>query len=282
MATVENERIIEIFSTMDSQIQNTSLQRLQNVEKRIITVLELTGGVMEELANPSGPRKDLINNHCSEFMQLIKDIQVTLREEIKSASMKKLYRKNTVHPSPPLVSDKLAFLPAAILAITAALSPEDQEALAYLISCPSGNFSATRKTTSSSSSFSGHPPSFNCYCFNCYMSFWVRWDSSPNRQLIHQVIDAYEDGLQSKKEKSRRERRKANKDCGSGSGNELKKPEVALNGEDESGESAPAEENQESPISTTRGEEEDGYGEERGAVRRFVSFLGERIWGVWA
>ncbi|XP_031125490.1 mediator of RNA polymerase II transcription subunit 11-like [Ipomoea triloba] len=70
---------------MDSQIQNTSLQRLQNVEKRIITVLELTGGVMEELANPSGPRKDLINNHCSEFMQLIKDIQVTLREEIKSA-----------------------------------------------------------------------------------------------------------------------------------------------------------------------------------------------------
>nr|GMD92958.1 neurogenic protein mastermind [Ipomoea batatas] len=148
--------------------------------------------------------------------------------------MKKLYRKNTVHPSPPLVSDKLAFLPAAILAITAALSPEDQEALAYLISCPSGNFSATRKT---SSSFSGHPPSFNCYCFNCYMSYWV---------------------------------------------SELKKPEVALNGEDESGESAPAEENQESPISTTRGEEEDGYGEERGAVRRFVSFLGERIWGVWA
>ncbi|XP_019176044.1 PREDICTED: uncharacterized protein LOC109171409 [Ipomoea nil] len=195
--------------------------------------------------------------------------------------MKKLYRKNTVHPSPPLVSDKLAFLPAAILAITAALSPEDQEALAYLISCPSGNFSATRTTTTSS--FSGHPPSSNCYCFNCYMSFWVRWDSSPNRQLIHQVIDAYEDGLQSKKEKSRRERRKGNKDCGSGSGSELKKKlEVGLN-EDESGESVPAAE--ESPVSTTTHggeEEEDGYGEERGAVRRFVSFLGERIWGVWA
>lgn len=111
----------------------------------------------------------------------------------------------------------------------------------------------------------------------------MRWDSSPNRQLIHQVIDAYEDGLQSKKDKSRRERRKANKDCGSGSGNELKKPEVVgLNEDDESGESVPVEENQESPISTTRGEEEDGYGEERGAVRRFVSFLGERIWGVWA
>ncbi|KAL3370443.1 hypothetical protein AABB24_007469, partial [Solanum stoloniferum] len=72
-------------NTMDSQSQNTSLQRLQNVEKRIVRVLELAGGVMDEMANPSGPRKELINNHCSEFMQLIKDIQVTLREEIKSA-----------------------------------------------------------------------------------------------------------------------------------------------------------------------------------------------------
>lgn len=27
---------------------------------------------MDEMANPSGPRKELINNHCSEFMQLIK------------------------------------------------------------------------------------------------------------------------------------------------------------------------------------------------------------------
>lgn len=40
---------------------------------------------MDELANPSGPRKELVTNHCGEFMQLIKDIQVTLREEIKSA-----------------------------------------------------------------------------------------------------------------------------------------------------------------------------------------------------
>ncbi|XP_057497665.1 mediator of RNA polymerase II transcription subunit 11 [Actinidia eriantha] len=70
---------------MDSQSQNTSLQRLQNVEKRIVRVLELAGGVTDELSNPSGPRKELVNNHCAEFMQSIKDIQVTLREEIKSA-----------------------------------------------------------------------------------------------------------------------------------------------------------------------------------------------------
>jgi hypothetical protein len=27
---------------------------------------------MDELANPIGPRKELVNNHCLEFMQLIK------------------------------------------------------------------------------------------------------------------------------------------------------------------------------------------------------------------
>lgn len=70
---------------MDSQTHNTSLQRLQNVEKQIVKVLELAGGVMDELANPTGPRKEYINNHCREFMQLIKDIQVNLRDEIKSA-----------------------------------------------------------------------------------------------------------------------------------------------------------------------------------------------------
>ncbi|GMN37166.1 hypothetical protein TIFTF001_006593 [Ficus carica] len=70
---------------MDSQTQNTSLQRLQNVEKRIVRVLELAGEVMDELSNPAGPRKELVNNHCLVFMRLIKDIQMSLREEIKSA-----------------------------------------------------------------------------------------------------------------------------------------------------------------------------------------------------
>ncbi|XP_010551890.1 PREDICTED: mediator of RNA polymerase II transcription subunit 11 [Tarenaya hassleriana] len=70
---------------MDPQAQNTSLQRLQNVEKRIVRVLELAGGVMDQLANPAEPKKESVNSHCREFMQLIKDIQVTLREEIKSA-----------------------------------------------------------------------------------------------------------------------------------------------------------------------------------------------------
>lgn len=54
---------------------------------------------MDELANPSGPRKELVNNHCSELMQLIKDIQVTLREEIKSACEYRPFEKCDYVPS---------------------------------------------------------------------------------------------------------------------------------------------------------------------------------------
>lgn len=87
---------------MDPQTQNTSLQRLQNVERvrffqkisnflprdpimdlfdvnmyafmaqRVVRVLELAGGVMEELASPSGPKKEFVNSHCGEFMQSMK------------------------------------------------------------------------------------------------------------------------------------------------------------------------------------------------------------------
>ncbi|KAL5153110.1 Mediator of RNA polymerase II transcription subunit 11 [Glycine soja] len=63
---------------MDSQGQTTSLHRLQNVEKRIVKVLEFAVGVMDELASPIGPRKDVVQNHCLEFMQLIKDISLAV------------------------------------------------------------------------------------------------------------------------------------------------------------------------------------------------------------
>ncbi|XP_019171505.1 PREDICTED: uncharacterized protein LOC109167056 [Ipomoea nil] len=206
--------------------------------------------------------------------------------------MKKLYRKGTVFPSPPLVSDQLAFLPAAIFTLTLALSQEDRQVLAYLLSCPSGNFStATHHHHKNSSSGKGgggahHPPSFNCFCFNCYRSYWARWDSSPNRQLIDEIIEAYEDGLQSKKEKSRRERRKSNKgsvsssSSSSSSGEVMRKSEVmmmSLN-KDDSGEADGAAAAA-LPSHSGEGEEEGG---EKGSVRRLVSFLGEKIWSVWS
>ncbi|EES06417.1 mediator of RNA polymerase II transcription subunit 11 isoform X2 [Sorghum bicolor] len=70
---------------MIPQSQSSSLQRLQLVEKRIVRVLELAGAVMEELGNSQGPRNDAVAAHCREFMIAMKEIQTTLREEIKSA-----------------------------------------------------------------------------------------------------------------------------------------------------------------------------------------------------
>ncbi|CAM6007010.1 unnamed protein product [Sphagnum compactum] len=63
---------------------STSLQRLHHVEKRIVHTVELAGGVMEELAKAGGPRNEVVTVQCQEFMQAVKEIQTTLRDEIKS------------------------------------------------------------------------------------------------------------------------------------------------------------------------------------------------------
>ncbi|KAL4562983.1 hypothetical protein LXL04_027014 [Taraxacum kok-saghyz] len=188
--------------------------------------------------------------------------------------MKKLYRKSTVHPSPPLISDHLALLPAAIFTLTMALSPEDKEVLAYLVS--STNFPTPRKTTTttttttckSSATTADHPPLFNCSCFRCYTSYWVRWDSSPNRQLIHEIIDAFEDGLiRNKREKNKKDRKKKyNSSC---SNEETSTPEST-------------ELPQSSEMSPVKLNESDSVPDcEEGSVRKLVNFLGERIWSVW-
>ncbi|KAK2992227.1 hypothetical protein RJ640_005714 [Escallonia rubra] len=215
--------------------------------------------------------------------------------------MKKLYRKGTVHPSPPLISDQLAFLPATILTLAAALSPEDREVLAYLISCSTSNCSSSKRSTQKASTVSGggggaaaapakagdHPACYGCSCFGCYMSYWVRWDSSPNRQLIHEIIDAFEDGLvqERKREKGKKERRRKR----GGESGESTRPESGA-GKGELSESDSVEEGGGNGGGQSEGggggaggggddEEEEGF--EKGSVRKFVSFLGERIWSVW-
>ncbi|XP_037446767.1 mediator of RNA polymerase II transcription subunit 11-like isoform X2 [Triticum dicoccoides] len=70
---------------MIPQGQSSSLERLHNVEQRMVRVVELSGAVMEELGNSQGPRAEAVAAHCREFMLYMKEIQTTLREEIKSA-----------------------------------------------------------------------------------------------------------------------------------------------------------------------------------------------------
>ncbi|KAI8526822.1 hypothetical protein RHMOL_Rhmol12G0026700 [Rhododendron molle] len=145
--------------------------------------------------------------------------------------------KGKIHPSPSSSSSStppsnslpnqnalsvLALLPAAILALISVLSAEDKEVLAYMVTRsmnsvnPSPSSSAEEKNKKSSngkklpgSSSSGSSggvhkvPFFNCECFDCYTSFWFRWDSSPDKELIHKAIEEFEEFLFSQEQVKR-------------------------------------------------------------------------------
>ncbi|CAH8389010.1 unnamed protein product [Eruca vesicaria subsp. sativa] len=218
--------------------------------------------------------------------------------------MKKLYRKGTVHPSPQKKPDDqlLQLLPVAIFSLAAVLSQEDREVLAYLISTAS--YSGDRNHTSrlnktkphEKSRLDNHSPLFHCDCFSCYTSYWVRWDSSPSRKLIHEIIDAFEDSLEKKKKGGRKDRRKR-----SGKTSALASPRFGTKDSESfsqltesiassfacsssselvDGTNGSLESMEEELRAGDVGEEADKE-EEKGSVRRFVSFIGEKVFGVW-
>ena len=114
------------------------------------------------------------------------------------------------------------------------------------------------------------------------MSYWIRWDSSPNRQLIHEIIDAFEDWLlkqgnisNTNSNKNRKDRkRKGNRQ---GSSELIKRPELRMKDKLDESDSVGAISSGSGGSEVVGGGEE---GAEKGSVRRFVSFIGERIWGV--
>ncbi|KAK9924450.1 hypothetical protein M0R45_032817 [Rubus argutus] len=196
--------------------------------------------------------------------------------------MKKLYnKKGKVHPSPPpSIPDPFALLPATILTLTAALSAQDREVLAYLISYTNNNNSANIYTHKAHEAEKDHPhpPMFQCDCFRCYTSFWARWDSSPNRQFIHEIIEAYEEKLAEKKRRNskvKKVKKKKIEDESKGNIGNLPVMKEELSN------------NPEVDVECCDGDEE---GCEEGCeveivkastMRRLVSFIGDRIWGVW-
>ncbi|XP_050205307.1 uncharacterized protein LOC126655249 [Mercurialis annua] len=134
----------------------------------------------------------------------------------------KLKNKGKVYPSPssspssnsrPGADDFISvlnILPATILTLASVLSLQDREVLAYMItrSLKTTTTAATSATAQDSkkklpksspslpSGGAAHKsPLFDCDCFECYTSYWFRWDSSVNRELIHQVIEAFEEHL---------------------------------------------------------------------------------------
>lgn len=227
--------------------------------------------------------------------------------------MKKLYKKGTVHPSPQIKSDDqlLSLLPVAIFSLAAVLSPQDREVLAYLISTAS--YSGERNFTSRVnktkprivSHFDNHSPLFHCDCFSCYTSYWVRWDSSPSRQLIHEIIDAFEDSLEKKKQRKNKKNINGKKDRRKRS---VKSPALVSSSfgtndipsqlSESSGSSCPCKCTSSSELVDGTGScngclvskeefragdvgEEAAEEEEKGTVSRFVNFIGEKVFGVW-
>lgn len=112
----------------------------------------------------------------------------------------------------------------------------------------------------------------------------MKWDSSPSRQLIHEIIDAFEEDslMKNKKEKTKKERKKRDGSTGSA---ELKTVEETLGKDDEVlAKSAKVEESSGFSDGGQHGGGGGGGKEEemdKGSLRRFVNFVGEKIWGVW-
>lgn len=49
-----------------------------------------------------------------------------------------------------------------------------------------------------------HKVSSTCDCFSCYSSFWSRWNTSPNRDLMNEILDVIEEGPKSSKGKKKK------------------------------------------------------------------------------
>ncbi|XP_062219136.1 CASP-like protein 4A1 [Phragmites australis] len=116
-----------------------------------------------------------------------------------------------IHPSPSgaggwgddPVAAAFRLLPAAMLVVATALRPEDQEVLAHLVirkPLQGGDDAAAVPPSEQPARgvgrrHRGHPPTIGCGCFECYITFWSRWDCSPQCDGIHAALDAFEEHL---------------------------------------------------------------------------------------
>ncbi|KAK1365635.1 Mucin-17 like [Heracleum sosnowskyi] len=119
--------------------------------------------------------------------------------------------KGKVHPSPSAHSlspaedifSILKLLPATILVLVSVLSLQDREVLAFLITrslksaTPSSQITEkkNKEETKLLPENQHKILAFDCDCFNCYTSYWYKWDSSSNREIITQAIEAFDEDL---------------------------------------------------------------------------------------
>ncbi|XP_039070425.1 uncharacterized protein LOC120217357 [Hibiscus syriacus] len=106
------------------------------------------------------------------------------------------------------------------------------------------------------------------------MSYWGKWDSSPNRHLIHEIIGAFEDELaRSKKTETKSKKERKTKGGSAADDNSVGLKET----KEDSGELNTVE-----PRNGRGGGCGDGgeEGTEKGPVRRLVYFIGKNISNV--
>ncbi|XP_062185384.1 uncharacterized protein LOC133888975 [Phragmites australis] len=203
--------------------------------------------------------------------------------------MKKLYqgKGRRVHPAPADAAAGVV-LPAAVLALASALTAEEQEVLAYLLSCGGAAGGRRRRC-------GPHPPEMGCGCFGCYKSFWARWDASPNRHLIHRIIDAVEEGGGGgppRRPSRRRRRGRRNSDAFEDAA-DAGEPDISVehhpscdggrDGDDEGKDgcsSMDGDEDDESMADESDCSDSNGN-TEKSTVGRLVRFIGEKVWGAW-
>eukprot|EP00245_Coleochaete_scutata_P004242 TRINITY_DN16550_c0_g3_i1.p1 TRINITY_DN16550_c0_g3~~TRINITY_DN16550_c0_g3_i1.p1 ORF type:complete len:121 (-),score=27.52 TRINITY_DN16550_c0_g3_i1:23-385(-) len=75
------------------QMRLTSFESLQNVEKRIVGVVELIGSTMEEIGSPT-PRLEAVSNLACQVIDEAKAIQSALKEEIGRMSEYRPYENS--------------------------------------------------------------------------------------------------------------------------------------------------------------------------------------------
>ncbi|PKA49879.1 hypothetical protein AXF42_Ash004421 [Apostasia shenzhenica] len=187
--------------------------------------------------------------------------------------MKKLCsgKGKRVNPTP---WDLLAALPAAVIAMAASLAPEEKEVLAYLL-CGGAIIDVENVAGANRLHHrrQAHQPELRCCCFSCYKSFWARWDASPNRHVIHLVLDAVEESLaaESSRAGGRRRHRCRRK-------NPLQQTSTSISTATSSAASDGEEEDYEG---IKRSDGTVSGGDCRSSISRFVSFIGERVLWVW-
>jgi hypothetical protein len=227
----------------------------------------------------------------------------------QSREMKKLCqggkKGRRVHPA-PADADAAVALPAAVLALASALTAEEQEVLAYLLSCGGAAVVGGRPRRRRGP----HPPEMGCACFGCYKSFWARWDASPNRHLIHRIIDAVEEegGAGAPRRPPRRRRRGGGAGGGRRGGGDAADEDAAETGPGVDHDNLPAcdggsgmdmdhrchgeydgdgdGDEEEEETSSVDGDDasvdsEGGGSAEKSTVGRLVRFIGEKVWGAW-